>query len=73
MGVANKKEITQIVRFTKPTFMWVDRLGIPLPWVMDTQRSMAMAVMVPVVTRVLVPCMVGTILHASSPRNHFPP
>ena len=63
----------QMAMLMMATLVWVILVGNPLPWVIENHLSTAMAVIVPVETRVLVPCMVGTSLHATRPRNHFPP
>ena len=73
MGEAKRNEMNQMARLMMATLVWVTLLGDPRPWVMENHLSTAMAVMVPVDTRVLVPCMVGTSLQAINPRNHLPP
>ena len=74
MGDARVKERSQIERLMIATLERDIRVGRPVvTWVMENQRSTAMAVIVPEETRMLVPCIQGTSLQATRPRNHLPP
>ena len=73
-GDAMRKASVQMRRLIRITLVWVSLVGKPLvTLVIEIQRSMAMDVMVPEDTRMLVPWMVGTSLQATSPRYHLPP
>ena len=73
-GEAMRKASVHMRMLIRITLVWVSLVGKPLlTLVMESHRSIAMAVIVPEDTRMLVPWMVGTSLQATSPRYHLPP